>query len=465
VARVTGDVAAIESFVLTAVADCVSYLARIAFFTGALMILDWRLALVSLIASPLFWIVARRFSARIKRASREKRRRSGSISAVAEESLGNAALVQALNRQATEIDRFERENRGAMVAELASTRVKALFGPVIALIELAAALLVIGFGTYLLSRGELTLGGLLAFLTYLTQLYSPIRGLARLSNRLYAASAGAERIVELLDAQPSVRDAPAARSLTRAHGDLRMESVTFRYPGAAADALQDISLAVGPGEMVALVGESGAGKSTIAKLLVRFYDPQQGRILLDGVDLRELRLHDLREQVTLLLQETLVLHGTVRENIAYGRVDATEDELLVAARAADADTFIRALPEGYDTVVGQRGRRLSGGQRQRLAIARAMVRNAPVLILDEPTTGLDVHSAERILEPLRRLMHGRATVVVSHNLLTVREATEIVVLEHGRVAERGTHDGLVAAGGPYARLWRIHERPPVPVAP
>jgi ABC-type multidrug transport system fused ATPase/permease subunit len=454
-ARLTGDVQAIESFVLAGVGSALSSVLQIVFFTAALFYLQWDLALVSLVVAPLFWLAAARFSRLIKRASREKRRRSGSLGAVAEAGLSNALLVQADNRQDTELTRFRRENEGIVSAELAATRLRALFSPVVDLIELAGALLVIGWGTYALSEGRITLGGLLAFLAYLTMLYGPIRDLSRLGTTIFAAAAAAERVIDVLDQEPVVRDRPGAVSLGRARGIVELDGVTFTYPGGASPSLEDVSLHVEPGQTLALVGASGAGKSTLAKLLLRFHDPERGSVRLDGRDLRELTLKSVRDNIGILLQETLVFDGTVRENIAYGRPGPTEAEIVAAAEAADAHPFIEALPDGYDTIVGQKGRRLSGGQRQRLAIARALLRDAPVLILDEPSTGLDSESLQRLLDPLRRLMRGRTTIVISHTLLTVQEATTIAVLERGRVVEHGPPDELTARDGAYANLLRL----------
>jgi ABC-type multidrug transport system fused ATPase/permease subunit len=432
--RVTGDVDAIETVVVSGVAEALSAVVRIVVFVGLLLYLDPLLAVVAVVAAPILWVVAGRFSRLIRRTSREARRRGGALNSVGEESLANAGLVQAYGLEEVEARRFREEGEGILRAEMTAARIKAAFTPVVDLIELGAALLVIAMGTWAVAEGRLTIGGLLVFLAYVTQLYGPVRELGSIATSMFSAAAAAERVDELLAEGPSVRD--AEDPVTPAgplRGHVALGGVSFRYPGAGSPVLRDADLVVAPGEVVAVVGPNGAGKSTIAKLLVRFHDPAEGTVTLDGIDVRRLPLATLRGAVTLLAQEPLVFHGTIRENVALGRPGASQEELEAAAEAAGASAMIRSLPEGWDTVIGQRGRRLSGGQRQLVAIARALLRDAPVLVLDEPTTGLDARARAHLRGPLRRVMEGRTTLVISHEPEMIAAADRVVRLEEGRL--------------------------------
>lgn len=462
--RLTEDVEAIENLVLISVAQATFEVFQIAIFAGVMFFISWQLALVSLIAVPVFTLTARAFSGRIEAASREARRRSGSLGAVTEDSLSNSVLIQAYEREQAEVERFAGQSRGRAAAELAAARVEALFPSVVSVLQAGTLVAIVGVGLWDLSAGRLTVGGLVAFLIYLVQLFSPVSDLGELSSTIFDAAAGAERIIELLDERPTVTAPAHPVALARAHGMLVLDDVSFRYPGTDADAVADISFTAPPGQVTALVGASGAGKTTLIKLLLRFYDPDRGRISLDGHDLRDLDPRQLRANIAVVLQETLLLDGTVAENILAGRPDAGHGELVAAARAADADAFIATLPRGYDTPVGHQGQLLSGGQRQRIAIARAMIRDAPILLLDEPTASLDAEASERILAPMRRLMAGRTTILISHDLLTVTDAQQILYLDRGRITETGTHTELLGRNGRYADLYRLHHPAGSPAA-
>jgi ABC-type multidrug transport system fused ATPase/permease subunit len=456
-ARLVADVRSIETVVLSGINNVLVSVFRIVVFGSLLFFISWQLALVVVVVAPILWLVMRWLTRLVKRATRERSRRGGSLTAVAEESISNVALVQAYNRQQFEIDRFHRQNQGAVQASLVTWRLKALVTPLIDGVQGVSALAVLALGTLALRDGDLTVGGLLVFIAYVTQLFTPVRQLASQYNLIAGATAGAERVIEFFDYRPTVVDAPGAVPLPPATGLVEFDSVSFRYPGTEKNAVEDVSLRVEPGETVALVGDSGAGKSTLTKLLLRFYDVQGGAIRVDGKDVREVQVGSLRDNIAVLMQEAFVFEGTIRENIRYGRPDASEEEIVRAAQAADADDFIASLPEGYDTLVGQKGRRLSGGQRQRIAIARAMIREAPILVLDEPTTGLDVGSGERIMHPLDNLMRGRTTIIISHNLVTAGRADRIVVMKNGTIVEVGSPTELTAQGGEFARLRRLHE--------
>ena len=454
--RLTGDVEAIETLVVSGLVGAASALFSALFYAAAAFWLRWDLAAATFVLAPLFWLAARRFSGSIKDVSRQGRVADGAITSVVEESLGNIVLTQAYDRRDAERRRLHEEASAWFRASVRATRLNEAYEQLVQVIETICVLAVIGIGAWEISTGRMTLGQLLAFSAFLGYLYPPVRGLAQLGLTVTAATAGAERLIEILDVRPSVADPRrgTATDTGRPDGAIEVRAVGFRYPGADRTALEGLSFTVSPGELVIITGPSGAGKSTVSKMLLRFYDPDSGEVLLDGVPIRDFPLARLREYITLLPQETLVLHDTVRANIACGRPGASDQAIEDAARAADAHDFIVRLPDGYDTKVDPNSARLSGGQLQRLAIARAILRDAPVLVLDEPTTGLDAMAARRVVKPLRRLMAGRTTIMITHDLNLAPDADRILVVDRGRIVETGRHDELLARGGAYSRLHR-----------
>ncbi|MFI1292759.1 ABC transporter ATP-binding protein [Streptomyces sp. NPDC020792] len=460
-ARLTGDVEAIEQMVVSGLVGMVSASFSAVFYATAAFWLRWDLALATFLLAPLFLFTARHFSGRIKKASQDERAADGAITSVVEDSLGNVVLTQAYNRRRAEEERLEHEARAWMRASVRGARASEMYAQFVEVVETLCVLAVIGLGAWEISQSRMTLGQLLAFAAFLGYLYPPLRSLGQLGLTLTAATAGAERLNEILDAEPSVTDPARPVAPWPVRGRVTSHEVSFRYPGAEHASLRDVTFAASPGELVLITGPSGAGKSTLSKLLTRFYDPTAGVIRLDGVPLTDLPREFLRENVTLLPQQTLVLSGTIRENIEAGRPGASREEIERAAGDAAAHDFIAALPDGYDTHIAPGTAALSGGQLQRIAIARAMLRSAPVLILDEPTAGLDGLAARRVVQPLRRLMAGRTTIMITHDLSLAADADRILVVESGRLVEAGTHTALLARNGTYARLAVL---PPAPTA-
>jgi ABC-type multidrug transport system fused ATPase/permease subunit len=362
--------------------------------------------------------------------------------------------VQAFGRERYEEERFETETGQTLEESVRTARMEASATRIVEIITAIGTWAVILVGSLQVLEGRMTPGDILIFVSYVTNLYKPIRGLAKLSFKASKAMVSAERIAEILEIEPEIQDDAQAVDASGLKGEIVFEDVSFDY-GNGKSVLNKVSFAISPGQTVALVGPSGTGKSTIANLLLRFYDPKQGRILIDGTDIREYTLASLREQIAVVLQESVLFCTTIKENIAYGKLDATAEEIIAATEAANAHDFILELEHGYDTVIGERGDTLSGGQRQRIAIARALIRNAPILILDEPMRGLDVESEVTVREALKRLMAGKTCLLITHDLQAVAQADLVLLLDEGRIVERGGHSELLASSRQYRQLYEL----------
>ncbi|MGC9360422.1 MAG: ABC transporter ATP-binding protein [Anaerolineae bacterium] len=417
--------------------------------------LNWRLALASYAVLPLVVIVTWQFMHRSRRAFRQTRKTIGDVSAELQENISGVREVQAFSRENATLEEFRAINERNRSANVAAETLASFFVPLLDVLSTLAMAVVIGYGGYLVLRTDpplVTVGVIVAFTTYVNRFYQPIREMANLFAQLQAAVAGAERIFDLLDTPPAIVERENAQPLDRVEGHIRYENVSFRY-ASDEPVLDEVSFTVEPGQTVALVGPTGAGKTTIANLLPRMYDVQGGRVLLDGHDVRDVRLRDLRQQIGIVPQDTFLFSGTVQDNIRYGRLDATDEEVIEAAKIANAHTFIERMPEGYQTEVGERGSMLSHGNRQLLAIARAVLKDPRVLVLDEATSSVDTRTERLIQGALAELLEGRTSLVIAHRLSTIRSADMILVIQGGRIVERGTHTELMAAQGVYHELY------------
>ena len=454
ISRVTDDIDAVQDFINSALLGIVVDLLTLVGMMGVMFYVNWKFTLIALSVAPALFAVVYFLTRRIKRASRAVRKSESELTSIVEEALTSARVVKAFAREDYEIQRFESESLENVETALRARSLKATLAPLVEVIVAVGTCLVLWYGARLALDGRISAGVLIVFLLYLGNMYKPMRDLSKQTDTVSKAIVGYERIQEVLEIESQVRDLPRARRAPRFKGTIEFDHVDFSYDGGTP-VLKDVNFRIDAGQVAALVGPSGMGKTTISSLIPRFYDPTSGSVKIDGNDIRNFKLQSLREQISFVLQETLLFRATVWDNIAYGKPDAKPKEIMRAARLANAEEFIEALPHGYSTMIGERGASLSGGQRQRIAIARAIIRNTPILIFDEPTSGLDAAAEQTVMEALNRLMEGRTAVLVAHNLNTIRRADVIFVVEDTEIVEHGSHEELVAANGPYAGMYKL----------
>jgi ATP-binding cassette, subfamily B, bacterial len=457
ISRVTSDIDAVRSFLTSRLLDGVIDVLTLIGMIAVMISIDWRFTLVALSVAPVLFGVVYTYTRRIKKASREVRRKEGEMVSVMQEVLSSIRVVKAFAREDYEQHRLEEESLESVETALRARTLKARLTPLVEIIVAIGTSAVLWFGARMVIQGRLSDGSMVVFILYLSKMYKPMQDLSKMTDSYSKAAVGLERIQEVLHTHRSVSDLPGARRAPRFRGGIELENVSFHYD-PAVPILRNVSLKIEPGQIAALVGRTGAGKSSLISLIPRFYDPISGVVKIDGQDIRRYAQKSVRQQISLVLQETVLFHVPIWSNIAYGKPDATRTEILRAAELANAHEFILNMPQGYDTVVGERGVTLSGGQRQRIAIARAVIRNSPILILDEPTTGLDAESEKLVFEALDRLIEGRTAVVIAHRFETIRRSNVIFVVEDGEICERGPHDELIQHDGLYSHLYDLQMR-------